>query len=396
MIVWADTEKFAQWEKFLPAPKIRLRRELSGESNPVAPASLPGLSDTSHLGLGVQNPEPPVPQFPTPSEPLFPPKFDGLAPSLESKWSGFADDIGEPFSALEAVVDQPDPPILPPYPSRKRQHSPDPPQQAAAQIASPPPPAAVGGGMPGFTAEQVASLHAIVQSCLLPAPAPQVSASPSVPDHEPLAEERSPPPPVPVSAFDLPPPQESPYDDNRPGPSWESDPPMTPRSFEGESEIELVVLSDGAVGDGTSHPKRSPPFSGSGRIGTHIIWHDLPAAIPPVLMAGLQNHVESSIYYCGSRIQYVWYRNLPQLLLIDGTGREGLALPVDQDFVRVFREGGHMAFSIAEPAEVLHAIFRPFVLAALRTRPKTLRADPPPRDGLRSLAALDLVRKVPP
>ena len=73
--------------------------------------------------------------------------------------------------------------------------------------------------MPGFTAEQVASLRTIVQSCLLPAPAPQVSAGPSVPDHEPLAEERSPPPPVPVSAFDLPPPRESPYDDSRPGPS---------------------------------------------------------------------------------------------------------------------------------------------------------------------------------
>ena len=52
-----------------------------------------------------------------------------------------------------------------------------------------------------------------------------------------------------------------------------------------------------------------------------------------------------------------------------------------------------MAFSIAEPAEILHVIFRPFVLAALWTCPKTLRADPTPRDRLRSLAALDLVRK---
>ena len=78
-------------------------------------------------------------------------------------------------------------------------------------------------------------------------------------------------------------------------------------------------------------------------------------------------------------------------MLIDG--KECLNLPVDQDFVRVFREGGHLAFSIAEPEEEMHAIFRPFVLAALKTRPKTARPDPPRCDRLRSLASLDLVRK---
>ena len=30
MLIWADTEKFALWEPFLPVPKIRLRREKSG------------------------------------------------------------------------------------------------------------------------------------------------------------------------------------------------------------------------------------------------------------------------------------------------------------------------------------------------------------------------------
>ena len=54
--------------------------------------------------------------------------------------------------------------------------------------------------------------------------------------------------------------------------------------------------------------------------------------------------------------------------------------------------GGPHAFSIAEHPQ-LHAIFRPFVLAAQRTRPKTLQAEPPPRDQLRSLAAMDVVRK---
>ena len=59
----------------------------------------------------------------------------------------------------------------------------------------------------------------------------------------------------------------------------------------------------------------------------------------------------------------------------------------------MFREGGHLAFSIAEPEESLHAIFRPFVLAALLTRPQTSRSHPSPRHHLRSVAALDLVRQ---
>ena len=99
----------------------------------------------------------------------------------------------------------------------------------------------------------------------------------------------------------------------------------------------------------------------------------------------------STIYYCGSRIHYQWREELPQLLLFEGNRH--INLPVDQDFVRVFQEGGHLAFSVAEHEESMHAIFRPFVLAAMRTRPKTTRADPPPRDQLRSLAALDLVRQ---
>ena len=58
-----------------------------------------------------------------------------------------------------------------------------------------------------------------------------------------------------------------------------------------------------------------------------------------------------------------------------------------------FREGGHLAFSIAEPEESMHDIFRPFVLAALLTRPQTSHTHPSPRDQLRSVAALDLVRQ---
>ena len=77
-------------------------------------------------------------------------------------------------------------------------------------------------------------------------------------------------------------------------------------------------------------------------------------------------------------------------------GKSHIHLPVDQDFVRVFREGGHLTFSIAEPEESLHAIFRPFVLAALLTRPQTSRSHPSPRHHLRSVSALDLVASFTP
>ena len=48
---------------------------------------------------------------------------------------------------------------------------------------------------------------------------------------------------------------------------------------------------------------------------------------------------------------------------------------------------------MAEPDEAMHAIFRPFLLAVLKTRLKTTRLDPLRRDQLLSLATLYLVRK---
>ena len=391
MIVWADTEKFDQREKFLPALKIRLCRELSGESNAVAPASLPGSSAAPHQGAGVQNPDPPVPLFPTPSEPLFPPEFDGLAPSLDSEWSGLADDLGEPFSALESVVD-PDPPMLPPNPSRKRPHSPDPPQQAASPATPPPPTAAVGGGMPGFMAEQVASLLALVQSCLLTepsAPAPQMPTGHSVAAQEPASEDRSPPSPVPVLASDLPPPRESLW--RLPSGTFLEEWPALDSSL---VWWWVWTRTCGPVrwwwrrwhhASGWSLPSWSPTFSGGERTGPHVAQR---ACCHSARSDG------RSPEPCWILHLLLWFSH-PLCLVSRPSSAppHGLTLPVDQDYVRVFWEGGHMAFSIAEPAEVLHAIFRPFVLAALRTHPKMLRADPPPRDGLRSLAALDLVRK---
>ena len=66
-IVWADADKFALWEPFLPAPKIHLRREKSGSSD-TAPPQTSSLVTTSLLpaGQGVADRVTPVPPSPAP------------------------------------------------------------------------------------------------------------------------------------------------------------------------------------------------------------------------------------------------------------------------------------------------------------------------------------------
>ena len=155
---------------------------------------------------------------------------------------------------------------------------------------------------------------------------------------------------------------------------------------------EFVVLSDSEEGDAVTPPvgrSRIDPLHLAAADALDRLWHETPADISPIPIPGITGHTESTIYYCGSRVHYQWHEEIPTLILFEGNSH--IHLPVDQDFVRVFREGGHLAFSIAEPEESLHAIFRPFILAAVLTRPLTSRSRPPPSHHLRSIAALDLV-----
>ena len=110
------------------------------------------------------------------------------------------------------------------------------------------------------------------------------------------------------------------------------------------------------------------------------LWHETPADISPIPIPGITGHTESTIYYCSSRIHYQWHEGSRNSFCSRATA------------IFISREGGHLAFSIAEPEESLHANFRPFVLAALLTRPQTSRSHPSPSQHLRSVAALDLVR----
>ena len=258
----------------------------------------------------------------------------------------------------------------------------------------------------GFSAEQLATIKALIQSCLapptlfslysasapsLPAPILPTTTATDTPRAGPSWVSGPPPPtpPLPGPSGIRPARSLSP----RPGPSWASDPPLVEEPGELTGTAELVVLSDSEEGDAVT-----PPVVRSCLDPLHLaaaevldrLWHDTLANISPIPIPGIQGHTESTIYYCGSRIHYQWHEEIPKLILFEGNSH--IHLPVDQDFVRVLGEGSHLAFSTAELDESLHAIFRPFVLAALLTRPQTSRSHPS-RHQLRSVAALDLVRQ---
>ena len=308
IIVWADKEKFARWEQFLLVPRIRLRRDRSSEGSAVQPSALPPM-DSSSSTAG----------HPTEGVPVFsgfsgiadatdrPLDVDLLAPSLGSDWSGFDDELAEPFPGLPPVV-----PFAPPLAtlnvSQKRARSPDPPVLPVPSLPSSPRPAAEGG-IPGFTADQVASLRLLLQSCL---PPPAVLTPSAPPPPEAVVPPSTPPVPGPSQV------QAAPFSglsaEPQPGPSWEFDPPPPDNQEEVPSPPEFVDLSDTEDGDDVH-----PPVGRSHHDPIHRMWHDIPAAVPPIPIPGLQGHTEATIYYCGSNIHYKWYDGLPQLF-IEGNG----------------------------------------------------------------------------
>ena len=381
MIVWADEEKFARWVQFLPVPKIRLRRDRSGEGGAVQPSTLPPM-DSSSSTAG--HPTKGVPVFSSfsgiadaPDRPL---DVDLLALSQGADWSGFDDELAELFPDLFPVE-----PFAPPLAtlnvSQKRARSPDPPVLPVPSLPSSSLHPATGGGMPGFTADQVASLRLLIQSCLPPRAVPAPTAPPA---------DSSCPWAFPGSGC----PVLGSFHRASAGTLLGVRSASRSNQVEVPSPPKFVDLSDTEDGDDVHPPvgrSRHDPIHLAAAEAMDCMWHDIPPAVPPIPIPGLRGHTEATIYYCGSNIHYKWYDGLPQLLLIEGNGY--IALPVDQDFVRVFREGGHLAFSIAEPEESLHAIFRPFVLAALRTRPKTCHPERTTRDQLSTTASLDVIRK---
>ena len=407
MLIWADTEKFALWEPLLPVPNIRLRRQKSGGSdNSLPPTPSPVTTSLLPAGQGVA---PQVTPGPHPSAPLpescVRPIEATRDPSVGgSDWSGFPDDLEEPFPDLFSDLELA-PPLAALNPSQKRACSPEP--TGRKEPVEPSAPVSLPTADPsGFSAGQLATLKALIQSCLAPQTLPSPLSAPAPSLHAPVLPPTPasgtpragpswvsgpPPPPAPPSGPSgvRPPPSFSP----QPGPSWASDPPLAGENEELTEGPDFVVLSDSEEGDAVTPPvgrSRLDPLHLAAAEALDRLWHETPADISPIPIPGITGHTESTIYYCGSRVHYQWHEEILTLILFEGNSH--IHLPVDQDFVRVFREGGHLAFSIAEPEESLHSIFRPFVLAAVLTRPQTSRSHPSPSQHLRSIAALDLVR----
>ena len=171
MLKWADTEKFALWEPLLPVPKIRIRRQKSGGSDTSLPQT-PSPVTTSLLPAG-QGVAPQVTPGPHPTAPLpescVRPIEATRDPSVGgSEWSGFPDDLEEPFPDLFSDLELA-PPIAALNPSQKRACSPEPPGrdepvEPGAPVSLP------AADQSGFSAGQLATLKALIQSCLAPRP----------------------------------------------------------------------------------------------------------------------------------------------------------------------------------------------------------------------------------
>ena len=224
---------------------------------------------------------------------------DLLAQSLGSDWSGFDNELAEPFPDLPPVE-----PFATPLAtlnaSQKRARSPDPPVLPVPSLPSSSPRPAAEGGIPGFTADQVASLRLLIQSCL---PPPAVLTPTAPPPPEAVVPPSTPPVPGPSQV------QAAPFSglstEPQPGPSWEFDPPPPDNQEEVPSPPEFVDLSDTEDGDDV-HPlvgrSRHDPIHLAAAEALDRMWHDIPAAVPLIPIPGLQGHTEATIYYCGSNI----------------------------------------------------------------------------------------------
>ena len=193
---------------------------------------------------------PPLPVFPSTDyiDPL-PTTLDNIAPSLCSNWSGFTDDFEDTLLQSSSTVVQ-TPTMAALNPSQKRACLPDPNPLDENDNTSHSPTVSDGSGLPGFTAEQVASLKLLFQSCLPGPPLPTPPDSSDFAGYRRCLASAS----IASSVITLPPQPLSLYDDPQPDPSWDYDPPVVGPLSEVVSSFELVDFSDTEDGDSTTTP----------------------------------------------------------------------------------------------------------------------------------------------
>ena len=216
------------------------------------------------------------------------------------------------------------PPVSALNPSQKRRCSPEPP--CRQEPVEPNAPVSLpANDQSGFSAEQLATIKALIQSCLTPPtlfspysasapslPAPILPTTPAsdTPRAGPswVSVPQPPTPPLTGPSGIQPPQSLSP----RPGPSWASDPPLVEESGELTDTAELVVLSDLEEGDAVTPPvgrSRLDPLHLAAAEVLDRLWHDTPADTP-LLSPSTEDPAHRDLYA-------LFQTRIPRYLLLD-------------------------------------------------------------------------------
>ena len=145
---------------------------------------------------------------------------------------------------------------------------------------------------------------------------------------------------------------------------------------------------------------KAPPFDLSKFAPIHkkagerlqILISEWPAAPLPMPIHKYDSHTPMTMYYGGHLVHYQMYESLPQLLVYHLYKPH--PLPVDQDLVRVAKDGADLIFYINVHVSDLSDLFRPFIWAGSLQRPHVKKTtDPASSLAFRQFMAHEQVRR---
>ena len=137
--------------------------------------------------------------------------------------------------------------------------------------------------------------------------------------------------------------------------------------------------------------KHAPIHKRAGKKLQQLI-SESPAAPLPLPVQKYDSHTPMTMYYGGHLVHYQIYDSLPQLLVYHLY--KPLPLPVDQDLVRVAKDGADLIFYINVPVSELSDLFWPFIWAGSLQRPQIKKpADPASSLAFRQFMAHEQVRR---
>ena len=117
-----------------------------------------------------------------------------------------------------------------------------------------------------------------------------------------------------------------------------------------------------------------------------------PAAPLPLPVQKYDAHTPMTMYYGGHLVHYRMYDSLPHLLVYHLC--KPFPLPVDQDLVRVAKDGEDLIFYIRIHTSELSDLFRPFIWAGSLQRPQIKKqSDPASSLAFRQFMAHEQVRR---